>query len=153
MKVKIKKVHENAVIPSYAHEGDAGMDLTAVEIIEHYENIEDSYDNTTQQVLNKIEFNTGIAVEIPEGYVGLIFPRSSIHKAGYSLCNSIGCVDSNFRGSIKAFYYDVAIGSGYKVGDRIAQLIIMPYPKIEFEEVTELSDSVRGEGGFGSTGQ
>jgi dUTP pyrophosphatase len=139
MKVKIKRLHKDAVIPKYAKPGDAGLDLVAANII--------SFDK------EQVVYGTGIAVEIPEGYVGLVFPRSSIRKYEQYLSNSVGVIDSGYRGEIQAtfnsrFYADVK----YKVGDKIAQLIIMPYPHIDFEEVNELSESERADGGHGSTG-
>ena len=140
MKVKIKKLHENAVIPKYHHDTDAGMDLTAVDKIFDPNN-------------GCIEYRTGIAVEIPEGYVGLIFPRSSIYKTSHVLTNSVGVVDAGYRGEISFNYLDRGRGQQYEIGDRVGQLIILPYPKIEFEEVDELSSSDRGEGGFGSSGR
>lgn len=139
MKVKIKRLHKDAVIPSYAKPGDAGLDLVATNII--------SFDK------EQVVYGTGIAVEIPEGYVGLVFPRSSIRKYEQYLSNSVGVIDSGYRGEIQAtfnsrFYADVK----YQVGDKIAQLIIMPYPHIDFEEVNELSETERADGGHGSTG-
>ena len=137
MKIKIKKIHPESKIPKYAKQGDAGMDLTATD----FEFIDNEH----------VKYDFGISIEIPAGYVGLIFPRSSIYKQRQILSNSVGVIDSGYRGQISA----VMIGnaqSRYKVGERIAQLIIMPYPKIEFEEVEELSDSERGTGGYGSTG-
>ena len=141
MKIKIKKLHPDAVIPTYAHIGDAGMDLTACQILS----------NTTFQVI----YDVGLAVEIPEGYVGLIFPRSSIRKYELTLSNSCGIIDSNFRGCIQATFNKTnGLDSlKYKIGERIAQLIILPFPQIEFEEVTELSETIRGTGGFGSSGR
>lgn len=136
MQVKIKKVLPNAVIPSYAKPGDAGMDLTVCDIV---------YDGTTNTT--KVDF--GIALEIPDGYVGLVFPRSSIYKKGTILSNSVGVLDSGYRGSIQARFIGLL---EFEEGERAAQLIIMPYPKIEFVEVDELSETERGEGGFGSTG-
>jgi dUTP pyrophosphatase len=153
MKVKIKKLHLNAVIPTYAKSGDAGMDLVATKIIK----------DTPEQ----ITYGTGLAMEIPDGFVGLVFPRSSIRKNGLQLSNSVGVIDSGYRGEIQATfnkvfggerYYDEtkntedASNIFYKIGDRIAQIIIVPYPQIQFEETDELSDTERGEGGFGSTG-
>lgn len=138
MKVKIKKTHPDAVIPSYAREGDAGLDLTAIS----KERID----------LEHIKYGFGIAMEIPKGHVGLIFPRSSCYKRKQLLSNAVGVIDSGYRGEISA----VMIGTtdeSYNVGDRIAQIIILPYPQIEFEEVEELSDSERGAGGYGSTGK
>ena len=149
--VKIKKLHENAVIPSYSKLGDAGMDLTVTEV----------YKNTTEDV----SYGFGIALEIPEGFVGLVFPRSSIRKTGLQLSNSVGVIDSGYRGEIQATFNKIFGSEGmydetkipttefYKVGDRIAQIMIIPHPMIEFNEVDKLSDSERGEGGFGSTGK
>jgi dUTP pyrophosphatase len=139
MKVKIKRLHKDAIIPKYAKPGDAGLDLVATNII--------SFDK------EQVVYGTGIAVEIPEGYVGLVFPRSSIRKYEQYLSNSVGVIDSGYRGEIQAtfnsrFYADVK----YNVGDKIAQLIIMPYPHIDFEEVDELSETERADGGHGSTG-
>ena len=154
MKVKIKKLNPLAVIPSYAKAGDAGMDLVATEILK----------DTPEQ----ITYGMGIAIEIPEGFVGLVFPRSSIRKTGLQLSNSVGVIDSGYRGEIQATFNKIFGGERfydetkntedtsnefYKVGDRIAQIMIIPYPPIEFMEVDELSDSERGEGGFGSTGK
>lgn len=145
LKVRFKKLSPAAVIPKKAHESDAGFDLvaTSVEL--------DGYGN--------LVYGTALAVEIPRGYVGLIFPRSSVCKKELFLTNSVGCVDSGYRGEIMAkFKYtnggiSPEKGGVYGIGDRIAQLIIMPYPDVEFEEAEELSDSDRGEGGYGSTGQ
>ena len=166
LKVKIKKLVENAVIPTYAKDGDAGMDLVATSMSE------DGYGN--------IVYGTGLAFEIPKGYVGLVFPRSSNAKTNMYLTNSEGVVDSGYRGEI-SFKYKVVHNTGsflkwwwenkilkkkepkisiyalgynvYKVGDRVGQLIIMPYPSIEFEEVDKLSETERGVNGYGSTGR
>lgn len=146
MKIKIKKLHKDAVIPSYAKDGDAGMDLTAI-----------SANGSPEH--GYVEFGTGLSIEIPKGYVGLIFPRSSISKRSAMLANSVGVIDSGYRGEITLrFKIDTAtlfakgcIYKPYMKGDRVGQLIIMPYPHIEFEEVDELSETERGEGGFGST--
>jgi dUTP pyrophosphatase len=160
MKVKIKKLAENAVIPKYSKPGDAGLDLVAT-----------SY----KQEGGNFVYGTGLSVEIPKGHVGLIFPRSSICNTALVMSNSVGVIDSGYRGEImlkfftpleyymdegipKAFceYEDLEEGSPldiYNVGDRIGQLIIMPYPQIQFEESEELSDTERGKGGYGSTGK
>jgi dUTP pyrophosphatase len=140
MFVKIKKLHNNAVIPQYAKAGDAGMDLVATEVI-------DGYGFT-------VTYGTGLAMEIPEGFVGLVFPRSSIRKYDISLTNCVGVIDSGYRGEIQAtFRKEAGIPSKrYDVGDKIAQMIILPYPSIQFIETDELSDTDRGEGAFGSTG-
>jgi dUTP pyrophosphatase len=140
MEVKIKKLHPDAVIPVYSKEGDAGLDLT----------ITQTYSNTTFDVT----YGFGIAMEIPMGYVGLIFPRSSIRKTDLLLTNCVGVIDSGYRGEIQAtFKKTQGLDSiKYKVGERGAQIVIMPYPKIKFVEVNELSSTERGDGGFGSTG-
>lgn len=140
MQVKFKKLHNKAVIPSYATAGDAGLDMVAVDLMDY-----------TEQVV----YMTGIAVEIPEGHVGLLFPRSSIRKYQLSLSNSVGVIDSGYRGEVQ-FTFNKTAGPAsykYKIGERIGQLMIIPYPIIEAVEVDELSDSERGEGGFGSTGK
>ena len=147
MKIKIKKIPAGATLPSYSKEGDAGLDFTAVEI---------SRDN-----VGNITYHTGLAVEIPQGCVGLLFPRSSISKKQQFLTNCVGVIDSGYRGEIMAKFkpvmgtYDTILdlfeSNEYQVGDRIVQMIIIPYPQIEFEEVEELSSSERGHGGFGST--
>jgi len=143
MKVRIKKLNQNAVIPSYAKDGDAGMDLVATSIIS----------NTSTQ----ITYGIGLALEIPNGFVGLIFPRSSVRKTRLMLSNCVGVVDSGYRGELQATFNKINNDSisenDYKVGDRIAQIMIIPHPDIQFEEADELSDTERGEGGFGSTGK
>jgi dUTP pyrophosphatase len=138
MKIKIKRLHPNAVLPKYAKAGDAGMDLTAVSL----ELINTDY----------IKYNFGLSFEIPDGFVGFIFPRSSCYKQLQVLSNCVGVVDSGYRGEVSA----VMIGTtdkSYKVGDRVAQLIVMPIPYVQFDEVNELSDTERGAGGYGSTGK
>lgn len=148
MDVKIKKLNKNAVIPSYAHDTDAGLDLVAV-----------SYDY--KENIDCHVYGTGIAVEIPEGYVGLLFPRSSNRKTNAYMCNHVGVIDASYRGEIMVSFknrdYDEEaipqLFTPYEVGNKVAQLIIMPYPKIKFVEVDELSDSDRGENGHGSTGK
>ena len=141
MKVKIKKVHPNAVKPKYAKENDAGMDLVATSIIE----------NTSFQ----ITYGLGIAMEIPDGMVGLVFPRSSIRNTELMLSNSVGVIDAGYRGELQATFNKLnGLDSiAYNVGDRIAQIIIVPHPVVQFVEVDELSESKRGNGGFGSTGK
>jgi dUTP pyrophosphatase len=140
LNVKIKKLHPEAVIPVYSKDGDAGLDLTITQI----------YSNTTFDVT----YGFGIAMEIPMGYVGLVFPRSSIRKMDLALTNCVGVIDSGYRGEIQAtFKKSQGLDSiKYSVGERGAQIIIMPYPKVNFVEVDELSSTERGDGGFGSTG-
>ena len=168
MKVKIRKTHPEAVIPRYAKAGDAGMDLVAV--------TKESDDKNHVTV-----YGTGLEVEIPEGHVGLIFPRSSVYKTINRQSNCVGVIDSGYRGELKVTHelstqavqalQSLKLASAiddviaqleladivedmntYKVGDRVAQLVIIPYPQIEFEEVEELSSTSRGDNGFGSTG-
>lgn len=173
MVVKIKKLNENAIIPQYAKQGDAGMDLVATS---------KSYDEN-----GNVVYGTGLAFELEDGYFGLLFPRSSNAKMDLLLSNSVGVLDSGYRGEvmfkfkkqinterqnlnlmtyvsqmakIKEEYAvnglldgdDIEEFTEYNVGDRIGQIIILPYPKIEFEEVEELSETERGNGGYGSTG-
>ena len=138
MKIKVMKLDAGAKIPKYAKKGDAGMDLYAVS---------ESFDDHGNYV-----YGTGLAMEIPEGYVGLIFPRSSISKTAHSLRNAVGVIDSGYRGEIMMKFSFSPQGLEYEVGDRVGQLLIMPYPKVEFEEVNELSETSRGSGGYGSTG-
>ena len=134
MKIKLQKLVEYAKVPSHATAGSAGLDLTAV-----------SKDDESNYYT---EYGTGIAIEIPVGYVGLVFPRSSISKYPcMSLANSVGVIDSDYRGEIKCRFRS----SYYRVGDRIAQLVIMPYERTQFEVVDTLTDTTRGDGGFGST--
>jgi dUTP pyrophosphatase len=144
MKVKIKKLHPLAVIPTYAKSGDAGMDLIATSII--------------SETPSQITYGLGIALEIPEGFVGLVFPRSSIRKTRLQLSNSVGVIDSGYRGELQATFNKITTTienqkNDYKIGDRVCQIMIIPHPPIEFDEVDELSDTERGEGGFGSTGK
>ena len=144
MKVKIKKLHPNAVKPKYAKENDAGMDLVATEII--------------SETPSQITYGLGIAMEIPDGMVGLIFPRSSIRKTRLQLSNSVGVIDSGYRGELQATFNKIITTienqkNDYKVGDRVCQIMIIPHPPIEMLEVNELSDTERGDGGFGSTGK
>lgn len=139
MKVRIKKLHPDAVIPVKAHPSDAGFDLTAVSV------------ESEQEI---VTYHTGLAFEIPEGYVGLVFPRSSIYKKDLLLSNCVGVIDSHYRGEVLAkFRIQFPNLFRYGTGDRIAQMLILPYPEVEFEESDELSDTDRGEGGYGSTGK
>ena len=137
MKLNIKKLNKNAVIPTYAKEGDAGMDLVITDI-----KGENKYD---------ITYGFGISIEIPEGFMGLVFPRSSIRKTDLVLSNSVGVIDSGYRGEIQVTFKKTGLNK-YEIGDRGVQLIIIPHPSIEFQEVGELTNTERGEGGFGSTG-
>jgi dUTP pyrophosphatase len=137
--VKVKKLHENAVIPSYSKHGDAGMDLTITEIKENN--------------FRQISYGFGVAMEIPFGYVGLVFPRSSVKNQDLLLSNCVGVIDSGYRGEIQSTFKKTDPSEKfYKVGERGAQIIILPYPQVFMVESDELSDTERGTGGFGSTG-
>lgn len=143
MEVKFKKVHSDATIPSYAHDGDAGLDLTAISFTQEY-------DRSGKLVL---VYHTGIAVEIPEGYVGLLFMRSSVSKYSVSMTNAVGIIDCIYRGEImvKMKLTTDAVPTIYQPGEKIAQLVIVPYLKADLVEVEELEETERGEDGFGST--
>ncbi|MBQ3306916.1 MAG: dUTP diphosphatase [Bacilli bacterium] len=141
LEVKFKKLVPEAVIPAYAKPGDAGLDLRATS--KHWS------DDFQCWI-----YGTGLAVEIPEGYVGLIFPRSSVRKYCLALTNSVGVIDSSYRGEIMCTFRPQSKGTTevYNVGDRVCQLIIVPYPAIAPIEVKELSETERGVNGHGSTG-
>jgi dUTP pyrophosphatase len=136
MKIKIKKLHPDAIIPKYARPGDAGMDV---------------YSISKKDTEKFLEYGTGLAFEIPEGHVMLIFARSSITNKDLMLKNSVGVLDSGYRGELVLRFNKLG-EDDYQIGDKIGQIIVLPFPTVEFEEVQELSESVRGEGGFGSTG-
>lgn len=143
LEILFKRTSPNATIPKYAKPGDAGMDLTAISCVINHS------DGPTQTLV--VSYDTGLAVEIPEGYVGLVFPRSSIYKTKLTQCNAVGVIDSSYRGSIIIKHYLSIDSDIYEIGDRVAQLIILPYPKIKLVEVNELTETDRGTGGFGST--
>ena len=139
MKIKFKKLKDRAQIPSYAKDGDAGIDLVS----------------TTKTSTGKfVEYGTDLSIEIPKGYAGFIFPRSSISKTGHTLRNSVGVIDSGYRGEIKLrMSIPVEGAKGYSAGDKVGQLILIKTPLMEIEEVDKLSPTERGDGGFGSTGE
>lgn len=144
MEVKFKKTNPKAHIPTKAHVSDAGFDLYATTI---------DYDDDCN-----IVYGTGLAFEIPEGHVGLLFPRSSNAKKALLLSNSVGVVDSGYRGEVlfkfkPTQHFTEHPEKVYAIGDRIGQMIIVPYPEIEFKEETELSSTKRGNGGYGSSGK
>jgi len=135
MEIKIKKLHPGAVIPKYSFKGDAGMDIVAI---------------NKREEKNFVEYGTGLAFEIPENYVLLVFPRSSVSKKDLILANCVGVLDSGYRGELLIRFKKTG-EEEYEVGERVAQIIILPYPKIEFKEVEELSKTQRGKRGFGSS--
>lgn len=149
LKVKIKKLHPDAVIPRYAKPGDAGLDLTAV--------------SRTFDEDGNVVYGTGLAFEIPEGYYGQVQPRSSLTKLDLQMLNTPAVIDAGYRGEVLIKFrptltfdreqFPIAHNPRiYGIGERIAQMIILPYPQIEFEEVEELSQTERADGGYGSTG-
>lgn len=140
MKVNIKKLHEDAIIPKYAKLGDAGMDITAI--------------SKTVEENGIVSYGTGLAFEIPDGYVGLLFPRSSIYRTNMLLTNHVGVLDSGYKNEVLFKFRQDSNSEAlsYKVGERIGQIIIIPYPFIEFNEVEELNMSNDRGGGYGSTG-
>ena len=140
MKVNFIKLVPEAEAPKKAHASDAGLDLTAVAVEEDLKHM-------------VVTYHTGIAMEIPEGYAGFLFPRSSVYKHQLSLANCVGVIDSGYRGEILLKYRIVQPHiSRYGVGDKVGQLIIMPVPDVEMHLVDTLDNTDRGEGGFGSTG-
>jgi dUTP pyrophosphatase len=141
MKVKFKKLVREAQMPKFAHRTDAGADLVATSI-----------DFSRK---NQVVYGTGLAVEIPEGMVGLIFPRSSVRNYDLSMSNCVGVIDSGYLGEIMVTFNILnlyTVENSYLVGDRIAQLVIVPIPLIEYVEVEELSETERNTSGHGSTG-
>uniref|UniRef100_A0AAU8MIQ9 dUTP diphosphatase n=1 Tax=Geladintestivirus 2 TaxID=3233134 RepID=A0AAU8MIQ9_9CAUD len=149
VEVKVKKLSEDAVMPKYAHDTDAGMDLTAVNY---------TYDPEYDCHI----YGTGLALEIPEGYVGLVFPRSSNRKTEAYMCNHVGVIDSGYRGEIMVSFKNrdtikpaqiPFLIKPYELKDRVGQIIIIPYPKVELSFSEDLSITDRGEQGHGSTGK
>jgi dUTP pyrophosphatase len=140
MKIQFKKLVPTAQKPKFGKPGDAGADLVATSVKLEY---------------NQVIYGTGIAVEIPEGMVGLVFPRSSVRNYDLSMANSVGVIDSGYRGEIMVTFNlkkPADIQEIYVEGDHIAQLVIMPVPLIQYKEVDELSETQRGTDGHGSTG-
>ena len=144
MDVKVKKISEKAVIPTKAHATDAGFDLVCTEITTE----------VGEDAVMNLVYHTGITLEIPDGYVGLLFNRSSISAKSLTLTNAVGVIDSGYRGEIMAKFKinTLSVPSVFKPGEKFAQLIIMPIPETNLIEVqSELATSDRGENGFGST--
>lgn len=144
MELKFKKLKDRAVLPVRSTKGAAGIDLTCTDITTSL--------NEANQLM--LVYHTDLAVEIPEGYCGLLIPRSSIWKKSLLLTDSIGVIDSDYRGEIMAVMRSTtdAVPAIYKPGDRFCQLVIVPVPEFDIVEAEELSESERGDGGFGSTG-
>ena len=142
MIIRIKKLNENATVPTYGTEYSAGADLynlnEAVTIPAH----------------KTVLIHTGISVEIPEGYAGLIYARSGLaSKRGLAPANKVGVIDADYRGEVMvALHNHSDIDATVDAGERVAQLVVTPFLKVEYQLADELSDTVRGAGGFGSTG-
>jgi len=139
MKIKIKRLKPDAILPTYHHEGDIGMDMYAMETY-------------TLQPGEQHQFWHGFALEFPVGYGALIMDKGSISKAG--LIHMGGVYDAGYRGEYNTFLVNLSDKPyTFEVGDKVAQLVITPVEIVEFEETDTLSDSARGEGRFGSTGK
>ena len=145
MKIPIKKLHPKAKIPQYAYPSDGAMDLYCTSA-----KVEELADGRIRMWV----CGTGLAMAIPEGYVGLVFPRSSISKTDLFQRNAVGVIEAGYRGEITIkFGFCSGHGVGrYTEGDRIGQIMIVPRPTISFNEVDLLEDTERGTGGYGSTG-
>ncbi len=143
-RVNIKKLNEKAILPTYGSKSAAGADLYAC------------MERAVTIQAGETEFiKTGIAMEVPEGFAGLIYARSGLAcKKGLAPANKVGVIDADYRGEIMVALYNHSKESvTVEHGERIAQMVITPYLRADFLEVDELSDTVRGEGGFGSTGR
>lgn len=138
--IKVKKLVPNAILPVKAHAEDAGFDLTATSV--EYKG-------------NQLIVGTGLATSFPKGYMLCLYPRSSIYKTGLQLANSVGIVDCLYTGEIKAIFNIINPDKEkhYKVGDRCCQAVLIKLPETVMTEVSELEETTRGSGGFGSTGK
>ena len=151
--LKIKKLHPDAKIPQYATDGSAGLDLTCVSIEDVFPCTYKKISESTSISTSPSKYCTGLAMEIPKGYVGLLFPRSSVFKTKMSMANCVGVIDSDYRGEVSAIFYTDNCYDPYEVGDRCCQLVLMKLPEVNIVEVDELSETERGSGGYGSTGK
>jgi dUTP pyrophosphatase len=140
MELSIKKLHPSAKLPSYAHESDAGMDLYALE-------------DTVVAAKKRVLIATGIAVAIPDGYVGLFWDKSGLaNKHGLTVLG--GVIDAGYRGELLVGLFNTSdTDYTFQAGDKVTQMLIQPVLQPTLVEVTELNDTLRGEGGFGSTGK
>lgn len=143
MKVKVKKLNENAILPTYGSASAAGADLYNL-----------PGDNVKIPPHETVFLHTGLSMEIPEGYVGLIYARSGIAcKRGLAPANKVGVIDSDYRGEFMVAMHNHSDKEAEIAGgERVAQLVITPYLTAQFEEADDLSSTDRGTGGFGSTG-
>lgn len=140
MEIKVKKLHKDAKLPTYAHHDDAGFDLYAIESV-------------SIPVGARVLVGTGIAIEIPDGYVGLIWDKSGLSMV-HGLKNLGGVIDAGYRGEIKAGVVNLS-AEDYTItaGHKVAQMLIQKVEHADIKEVAGLSDTLRGHGGFGSTGK
>lgn len=144
MEILAKVLHDDAVIPNYAHEGDAGADLVSVETC------------TLVAGGGRALVGTGLSIAIPEGHAGFVLPRSGLaSKHGVTCVNAPGLIDAGYRGELRVALVNLDPTNDYVIhpGDRIAQLVIAPVSSVHFESVDELPPAKRGEGGFGSSGR
>ncbi|MBI5310919.1 MAG: dUTP diphosphatase [Actinobacteria bacterium] len=142
MQLRFKKLHDDAIVPTQAHVGDAGSDLYARESL-------------TLPPGGRGRVGTGIAVAIPDGHAGLVLPRSGLaHKHGVTLTNAPGLIDSGYRGELQVLLLNTDREASYEIapGDRIAQLVLVPFAAPGWEQVEEFEETTRGDGGFGSSG-
>ncbi len=141
VKIKIKKIHSDAIIPSYAHKGDSGMDIYSIE-------------NFELGILERKLTKVGLSFEIPLGYEIQTRPKSGLAiKYGITLVNTPGTIDSSYRGELGIILINTSKEIYYvKKGEKIAQIVLQKVEEIEFEEVENISETARGSGGFGSTG-
>lgn len=142
LKIKIKKFHIAAQLPSFQSEDAVGADLVAVKKV--------------RNGLFRVWYDCEFAAEIPKGYAGLLFPRSSISKLPLMLANSVGVIDPDYRGTFQVRFNRTFFGifnrKSYKIGERVAQLLIMKMPDVEYVDSDVVSTTKRGKKGFGSTG-
>lgn len=137
VKIKVKKLHPEAVLPKMMTDGAVGFDLTATSV---------EFDKERDVMI----YGTGLVFDIPKGYGMFIFPRSSVYKLKTMMANSVAVIDQDYRGEVHVILRHSMYR--YAIGDRIAQAVILPVPDVEYEEVDELSETIRGDGGLGSTG-
>ena len=138
--VKFKKLYDDAVLPYYATDDAVGLDCTA-------------YSKVWDENKGCWVYGLGFAVELPKGYGGFLYPRSSIYNTNLSVCNAVGIIDPDYRGEVSVRFYEIGVANEYKINERCCQLVIMPYPRINIIESNSLSETKRGANGYGSTGK